>query len=309
MSLLSAPHFHNERAAYAYVEARLWPNGPVCPHCGGVERISAMKGKSTRIGAYKCYQCRKPFTVKIGTVFEASHIPMRQWLQVIFLMASSKKGISANQIHRSLGCTLKTAWFLCHRVREAMAGGALAPFGGGGGAVEIDETFIGWDDDSFAPRGTIASKMKVMSLVDRTTGQARSFVMKELSIKAIAPILEAHVSREAHIMTDEAKTYAGIGWNFAAHGHVNHGRGEYVSKVDPNVHTNTVEGFYSVFKRGMRGIYQHCSNQHLHRYVAEFDFRYSNRIALGIDDATRADHLLQGVVGKRLTYRTTAGQA
>ncbi len=308
MSILSAPHFHNERAAYAYVEARIWPNGPICPHCGGVERISAMKGKSTRIGAYKCYQCRKPFTVKIGTIFEASHVPLRQWLQVIYLMASSKKGISANQIHRTLGCTLKTAWFLAHRVREAMRSGDLTPFGGGGGAVEADETFIGWDDGSFAPRGTIGAKMKVLSLVDRDSGQARSFVVKDFSHRTIVPILDANISREARLMTDEAGHYASLGWNFADHGHVNHGRGEYVSRTDPSVHINTVEGFYSVFKRGMRGVYQHCANQHLHRYVAEFDFRYSNRIALGIDDVTRADHLLQGVVGRRLTYRTASGQ-
>ena len=308
MSILSAPHFHNERAAYAYVEARIWPNGPICPHCGGVERISAMKGKSTRIGAYKCYQCRKPFTVKIGTIFEASHVPLRQWLQVIYLMASSKKGISANQIHRTLGCTLKTAWFLAHRVREAMRSGDLTPFGGGGGAVEADETFIGWDDGSFAPRGTIGAKMKVLSLVDRDSGQARSFVVKDFSHRTIVPILDAKIRRAARLMTDEAGHYASLGWNFADHGHVNHGRGEYVSRTDPSVHINTVEGFYSVFKRGMRGVYQHCANQHLHRYVAEFDFRYSNRIALGIDDVTRADHLLQGVVGRRLTYRTASGQ-
>src|SRR4051812_42056017 len=142
-SVLSAKHFHNEEAAYAFVEARLWPEGPICPHCGGVERISKMGGKSTRIGAYKCYQCRKPFTVKVGTIFESSHIPMRHWLQAIFLMASSKKGISSNQLHRTLGCTLKTAWFLSHRLREAMRSTVTSPMGSSGGTVEVDETFYG----------------------------------------------------------------------------------------------------------------------------------------------------------------------
>ena len=283
MSVLSAPHFHNEEAAYAYVEARLWPQGPVCPHCGGVERISKMGGKSTRIGAYKCYQCRKPFTVKLGTIFEASHVPMRHWLQVMFLIASSKKGVSANQVHRSLGCTLKTAWFICHRIREAMRSGDLAPFGGEGGIVEVDETFIGREPGKEVKRA-FHHKMKVLTLGDRTTGQARSVVIDDLKPSTIGPIVAANMAREATLMTDEAKVYSPIGKDYAAHGIVNHSHGEYVSALDPQVHTNTVEGYYSVFKHGMKGAYQHCGKKHLHRYMAEFDFRYNHLIALGVDD-------------------------
>jgi transposase-like protein len=306
MSVLSAPHFHNEKAAYAYVEARVWPNGPVCPHCGGVERIGKMGGESTRIGTYKCYQCRKPFTVKVGTIFESSHVPLRFWLQAMFLMASSKKGISANQLHRTLGVTLKTAWFMAHRIREAMREGDLAPFGEDGGAVEVDETYIGTDNKMPSPskkRGP-HQKNKVLSLVDRSTGRARSYVVDHVSLAEVAPIVEANIAREARLMTDEANIYKGIGWNFAEHGVVTHARGEYVSRQDPTIHTNTIEGFFSIFKRGMRGVYQHCSKKHLHRYMAEFDFRYSHRVALGIGDVARADHALKGIVGKRLTYQT-----
>lgn len=306
MSVLSAPHFHNEKAAYAYVEARVWPEGPVCPHCGGYERIGLMGGKSTRIGAYKCYQCRKPFTVKVGTIFEASHVPLRFWLQAMFLMASSKKGISANQLHRTLGVTLKTAWFMAHRIREAMRDGALAPFGHGGGIVEADETFIGRDPDEPITKGG-NHKLKVLSLVDRSSGAKRSFVLDFINVKAIREIVMANVSREAVLMTDEARHYVKIGTEFRGHGHTNHAAGEYVSRFNPLVHTNTIEGSFSIFKRGMRGVYQHCGKRHLHRYLAEFDFRYSNRVAVGIGDVPRADILLAGVVGKRLTYQTARG--
>ena len=307
MSILSAKHFHNEKAAYRYVESRIWPDGPVCPHCGGVERIGALKGKSTRIGVYKCYQCRKPFTVKVGTIFESSHVPLRVWLQAIFLMAGSKKGVSSNQLHRALGVTVKTAWFMSHRIREAMRDGALAPFGSTGGAVEVDETFIGRDKQNpYVKLGRgYSHKLKVLSLVDRTSGRARSYVVNDLKVKTIAPILAENVSREARLMTDEATFYKGLGWNFAEHGVVVHSKDEYVSKADPSIHTNTIEGFFSIFKRGMRGVYQHCDKKHLHRYAAEFDFRYSNRIATGCDDTERADRILDGAIGKRLTYQTT----
>ena len=306
MSVLSAPHFHNEKAAYAYVEARVWPEGPVCPHCGGYERISLMGGKSTRIGAYKCYQCRKPFTVKVGTIFEASHVPLRYWLQAMFLMAASKKGVSSNQLHRTLGVTLKTAWFMSHRIREAMRDGALAPFGQGGGAVEADATFIGREPGEPITKGG-NHKMKVLSLVDRASGAKRSFVLDFINTKAITEIVMGNVAREAVLMTDEARHYVKIGEQFRGHGHTNHAAGEYVSRFSPMVHTNTIEGSFSIFKRGMRGIYQHCGKRHLHRYLAEFDFRYSNRVALGVSDVARADILLAGVVGKRLTYQTASG--
>lgn len=306
MSVLSAPHFHNEKAAYAYVEARIWPEGPVCPHCGCFGRIYELKGKSTRIGVRKCGDCRKPFTVKVGTIFESSHVPLRFWLQAMFLMASSKKGISANQLHRTLGVTLKTAWFMAHRIREAMRDGDLAPFGGNGGIVEADETFIGVEPGEPIGKGG-NHKMKVLSLVDRTSGEKRSFVLDFISVKAIGEIVNANLSREAILMTDEARHYVKIGEQFAGHGHTNHAAGEYVSRFNPLVHTNTIEGSFSIFKRGMRGVYQHCAKRHLHRYLAEFDFRYSNRVALGVNDVARADTLLAGVVGKRLTYQTTRG--
>ena len=310
MSNLSAPHFHNEEAAYAYVEARLWPNGLVCPHCGGKERISKMQGKSTRVGAYKCYQCRKPFTVKIGTVFEDSKVPMRLWLQAMYLIAGSKKGISSNQLHRTLGITLKSAWFMSHRVREAMRDGGFANFGGNGGAVEVDETFIG-HDKSKKPKGVkkgrgFEHKNKVLALVDRTTGRAKSMVVDNLQSKNLIPILQANIKPDSRIVTDEAVYYRPVKLSFDKHEFVTHSAAEYVSKLDRTLHTNTIEGFFSVFKRGMKGVYQHCGHSYLNRYLSEFDFRYNNRIALGVDDQTRAERILDGVVGKRLTYQTTA---
>ena len=309
VSALSAPNFHNEEAAYAYVEARIWPEGPVCPHCGGVERIGKMGGKSTRVGAYKCYQCRKPFTVKIGTIFESSHVALHLWLQAMYLIAGSKKGISSNQLHRTLSVTLKTAWFMSHRIREAMRSGDLFPFGSRGGIVEIDETFIG-HDKTVKPEGEkkkgrgYAHKHKILSLLDRDSGQKRSVVVDSLKAKDLTPILKANIAKEARVMTDEAGYYSSLGNHFAAHDFTRHGAGQYVDYADPTIHTNTIEGAFSIFKRGMKGIYQHCAKKHLHRYVAEFDFRYSNRVALGCNDADRADALLAGIIGKRLTYQT-----
>ena len=304
-SIISAPHFHNEEAAYSFVEARIWPDSrPVCPHCGGKERISKMNGKSTRIGTYKCYVCRKPFTVKIGTIFEDSHVPMRLWLQAIYLLSASKKGFSAHQLHRTLGVTLKTAWFMGHRIREAMREGNLAPFGSNGGTVEVDETFL-WNEANMPKRRGYAHKRKVLSLVDRDSGEARSIVIDDLSAKAVVPILKENIAHEARVMTDDAGQYKYLNEHFAEHVAVCHSTGEYVSLADPSIHTNTVEGFFSIFKRGMKGVYQHCKKHHLHRYLAEFDFRYGKRIVRGIDDTERADKLLCGVVGKRLTYQTT----
>ena len=300
-SVLSDKHFHNEQAAYDFVEVRLWPNGPVCPHCGGVERISKMGGKSTRIGAYKCYQCRKPFTVKIGTIFEASHVPMRHWLQAIFLMSSSKKGISSHQLHRTLGCTLKTAWFISHRIREAMRATGTDPMGGEGEIIEADETFIGRVEGQPKARAGYGHKNVVLTLV-RRGGEARSFHVDSTTIADIVPVLRANIKAETHVMTDEAVQYKNLRKDFAQHDSVNHKAEEYVRG---KVTTNTVEGFFSVFKRGMKGTYQHCKEKHLHRYLNEFDFRFSNRMALGVNDVARAERALKGVVGKRLTYRTT----
>jgi len=198
MSILSRPEFHNEEAAYAYVEARIWANGPVCPHCGGVERISKMGGKSTRIGAYKCYQCRKPFTVKIGTIFEGSHVPMNLWLQAIYLLCASKKGISSNQLHRTLGVTLKTAWFMSHRIREAMRSDGTVQFGSGGGVVEVDETFIGQKHKKAEGARGYAHKNAMLSLVDRTTGQSRSFVVKDVTKATLLPIPAREYRQGSH---------------------------------------------------------------------------------------------------------------
>jgi len=318
MSVLARPYFHDEQAAFDLVEATIWPQGPVCPKCGGFERITAIKPnpeKRVRFGLKKCGQCKSQFTVRMGTIFEESKLPMTKWLQAIFLMTASKKGVSSHQLHRTLEVTYKTAWFLSHRIREAMRCGELAPFGHGGGMVESDETFIGVEPGEPKAKAGGNHKMKVLTLVDRNTGRAKSTVLDFISAKAIGEIVVANLSKEAILMTDEARHYTKLGQQFAGHGHTNHSAGEYVSRFNPQVHTNTVEGFFSVFKRGMRGVYQHASKKHLHRYLAEFDFRYSNRAALGVDDTARAVTALQGVVGKRLTYRSTgerpqaAGQA
>jgi transposase-like protein len=303
-SLISTPHLQNEEAAYAFVEAKIWPGGPVCPHCGSKERIGKMGGNATRIGLYKCYACRKQFTVKIGTIFEDSHVPMHIWLQAIYLLSASKKGFSSHQLHRTLGVTLKTAWFMGHRIREAMREGDLAPFGSNGGTVEVDETFIG-NEANMPKRRGYAHKRKVLSLIDRESGEARSMVIDSLNAKTLVPILKENIAHEARVMTDDAGQYRFLNEHFSEHGCVCHSTGEYVSLADPTIHTNTVEGFFSIFKRGMKGVYQHCKKSHLHRYLAEFDFRYSKRIARGIDDTKRTEKLLLGVVGKRLTYQTT----
>jgi transposase-like protein len=301
--ILTAQHLQDEAAAYAYVEARVWPNGPVCPHCGcGSERIKKLAGKTTRIGLWKCYACMKPFTVKVGTVFESSHVKLHIWLQAVHLLCSSKKGISSNQLHRTLGVTLKTAWFMSHRIREAMSDGPfLPPLGGEGAVVEVDETFIGQKKDVPKRRG-YAHKHAVLSLVERS-GKVRSFHVDGTKAADLVPIMKANIAKETRIMTDEAGQYAGVKKDFAEHEFVRHGAGEYVRG---EVHTNSVEGFYSVFKRGMKGVYQHCSEKHLHRYVTEFDFRHNNRVKLGVDDQQRTENALRGIVGRRLTYRSSS---
>jgi transposase-like protein len=301
-SVLDAKHFHDEEAAYAYLEARLWPNGPVCPHCGGIDRVGKLKGKSTRIGVWKCYQCRKPFRVTVGTVFEASHVPLRLWLQCVHLMASSKKGVSSNQLARTLGVTLKTAWFMSHRVREAMRTLGLVPMGGAGKTVEIDETIQGRIEG--APRTVrwgqhLNWRNTVLTLVERG-GEARSFHVEGVTMASLLPVIRANIQRESTVMTDELRSYTNLGDDFAKHEAVNHSIKEYVRGA---VTTNTVEGYFSIFKCGMKGVYQHCKEKHLHRYLAEFDFRYSNRIALGVNDVARAGRALKGIVGRRLTYR------
>lgn len=308
-SVFDAPQFKSEEGAFAYVEAHLWSEGPVCHHCGNCDpaRIRKMQGKTTRLGLYKCNECRKPFTVRMGTIFESSHLALHLWLQVIHLMCASKKGISTRQIQRMLDCSMKTAWFLTHRIREAMASGDLTAFGQGGGIVEADETFIGRIKGS-PVRRAFHHKMKVLGLVDRNTGTVRTMVVDDVTAATIMPIVKANVAREAILMTDESTVYSKADKHFAGHGTTNHGAGEYVDSEIPAIHSNTIEGYFSIFKRGMRGIYQHCGEQHLHRYLAEFDFRYSNREATGFNDADRANQALRGVVGKRLTYKSANGQ-
>jgi transposase-like protein len=304
-SIFTETHFNDEAAAYAHVEAIIWAKGRVCPHCGVIDKSGALKGKSDRIGLYKCYACRKPFTVKIGTIFEKSHIQMRDWLTAIHLLCGSKKGISSNQLHRTLGITLKSAWFMSHRIREAMRDGSLAPLGGTGGIVEIDETYIGRKEGVEVRQGAW-HKNAVLTLVERG-GKARSFHVDRATKAEIIPIVKANIAKETHVMTDESSVYTKLGDDFAGHDSVDHSRDEYAyrdRRTNLLVSVNTVEGYYSIFKRGMKGVYQHCSERHLHRYLAEFDFRYSNRVRLGVDDIARADRALKGVSGKRLTYRT-----
>ena len=297
MSVLSAPYFHDADAAREELERVLWPQGPVCPRCGGKERITAVKGG--RAGLLRCGPCKRQFTVTVGTVFESSHVPLNLWLQAVYLMSSSKKGISSHQLMQTLGVQYKTAWFMTHRIREAMKSGNLPPMGGEGSTVEIDETFIGTKDKKPESAGGFAHKNAVMTLVQRG-GSARSFHVDSTKAADLLPIIKANVAPGTQIMTDEAGQYAHLSRHFASHDFVRHGAGEYGRGT---VHTNTVEGFYSVFKRGMKGVYQHCGEKHLHRYVAEFDFRYNNRNRFGVNDEQRATSALRGVVGKRLTYR------
>jgi hypothetical protein len=261
-----------------------------------------LKGKSTRPGLYKCRECEKPFSVTVGTLFERSKVPLNLWLYAVHLYTASKKGFSAHQLHRTLKVQYKTAWFMAHRIREAMRPSELTPMGGSGKEVEVDETYIGrleGPEGEKQAHGAIHKNM-VLTLVERG-GVARSFHISSASLANIVPIVRTNISRESALMTDTASQYRSLHKEFKGEGgSVNHKVEEWVRG---NVHTNTVEGFYSIFKRGMIGVYQHCSEKHLHRYLSEFDFRYSNRIRLGINDDARADRALKGIRGKRLTYR------
>jgi transposase-like protein len=269
-----------------------------------ITKVKANPAKRIREGLWRCGDCKRQFTVKIGTVFEHMRLPLHKALQAVYLVTSSKKGISAHQLHRTLEITYKSAWFLLHRVREAMRDGDLSPFGGNGGVVEVDETFIG-KLRGVEKRRAFHHKMKVLALVDRDSGKARTMVIDDVKAETLMPIVVANVAREARIMTDEHSGYRYLKDHFADHGMTSHGRGEYVNLEDRSIHSNTVEGYFSIFKRGMRGVYQHCGEQHLHRYLAEFEFRYNNREALGCNDSDRAREGLKGIVGKRLTYKST----
>ena len=296
-SMFNAPHFQNPEAAREYLEGLRWGSDRVCAHCGTVNESFATK----KPGVYRCRvkECRKDFSVTTKSVMESSHIKLNVWLQAFFLMASSKKGVSAHQLHRTLGCTYKTAWFLAHRIREAMrSGGLLPPMGGAGKVVESDETYIGRQDG--APKHRRGFQNIVVTLVERG-GSACSFHVDSVSVADIGSIINANLDRESRLHTDEMPSYKVISRELGVeHETVNHSREEYARG---DVTTNTVEGYYSIFKRGMKGIYQHCSEKHLHRYLSEFDFRYSNRVALGVNDGERADLAVKGAAGKRLTYR------
>jgi transposase-like protein len=278
-SVLSAPHFQNEEAAFAYVESKLWPSGPECHHCSVVGQAGRLQGKTTRPGLWKCYACRKPFTVRMGSVFESSHVPMTIWLQAMYLMCASKKGISTRQLQRMIGCGLKTAWFLGHRIREAMKETHQffdEPLGGPWRVVESDETYIGRKAESraFEPP---ARKQSVMTLVERG-GAVRSFHVPHVTAANLQPIIAKHVHTDSRYMTDTSWVSASLGFPFKGrHQTVNHSKDEYVRG---DVYTNTVEGYFSILKRGIYGVYQHVSEAHLQRYLTEFDFRYSNRAKL-----------------------------
>ncbi len=323
MTDLTNPIFTAEDKAREHLEALRWPDGPVCPHCGATgEDVAPVKvtGRQTkkepkggkhrppRKGLYYCNACEGQFTVTLGTVLEKSHIPLNKWLAGFFLMCSSKKGVSAHQLHRTLAVSYKSAWFMAHRIREAMRAGGLAPpMGGGGEPVEIDETYFGRKRGSKKVQGGHQHKHAVMTLVNRR-GEARSFHIDRARASDVLPIIRKNISDEAIAITDKSRIYDQLGGHATRHLTVNHARGEYVS-LDRDawlleaVHTNTVEGYFSVFKRGMKGVYQHCSEKHLHRYLAEFDFRYSNRSALGVEDTERTERAIRGAEGKRLTYR------
>ena len=310
-AVLSAAHFHNEEAAFAYVEAHLWPQGPTCPHCGNCDgaRIGRLTGKTSRPGLRKCYACRKTFTVRIGSIFEDSHFPLHLWLQAIQLIVASKKGISTRQIQRTFRCSMKTAWFLTHRIREIMKpaqGGVGSPIGGEGKTIEADWTFVARKPGMKIVKGDPGNyRPTVFALVERD-GIARSFHVPNVTSNVLHSILESHASDKSRFMTDEASQFTTIGWNFASHGVVKHEADEYARREgDLVISTNTVEGFFSILKRGIYGVYQHVSEAHLHRYLSEFEFRYSHREKLGVNDVARASLALQGAKGRRLTYQTT----
>jgi transposase-like protein len=305
MSLLSQPHFHSEAAAIARLEAIVWPQGPFCPRCGGFDRITPVKG--ARAGLRRCGPCKREFTVTVGTIFERSHVKLHKWFQAAHLIGSSKKGFSAHQLHRTLKVTYKTAWFMEHRLREAMRElNPDKPLGGEGKTVEIDETYIGGKEKNkhrnkrnMLGTGGIGKEI-AFSLVERG-GSVRSHHVPTVSAKTLRPILQAQIHADSTVMSDDGGSR--VGREFARHQSVNHSIGEYVRG---DAHTNTIEGYFSILKRGITGIYHHVSPQHLKRYLAEFDFRYNERAALGINDEARADRLIRGIVGKRLMYKDSS---
>jgi len=305
----SAPRFRDDNEARKALEAILWPDGPICPHCGVINHAYATR----RPGVFRCAEkeCRKDFTVTMKTVMERSKIALHKWLQAFHLMCSSKKGVSSHQLHRTLDITYEAAWFMSHRIREAMRAGGLAPLGGGGGIVEADETYYGnIDKPRLRANKTgrirkIANKRPIVALVERG-GNVRTFHVPVANKDHVAKVVRENIARESRLHTDESNLYPAIGETFNAHKTVKHSIEEYVRYEDGEaIHTNSAEGYFSIFKRGMRGVYQHCKEKHLHRYLAEYDFRYNHRIALGYNDGDRAALVVKNAAGKRLTYRGT----
>jgi transposase-like protein len=302
MTSLSEPRFHDEDAARAHIEASRWPNGAVnCPFCGSLN-VRRMEGKTQR-GMFLCNDCRDKFTCRTGTVMERSHVPLHKWLLAIHLMASSKKGISAHQLMRNLGLgSYRTAWFLAHRIREAMTDDSHKATGGLGGenkVVEADESYVGGKAKNRAFKEP-APKKAVVTLIERD-GRAKSFHVANVTAKTVRPIIVTNANRASSLMTDESLVYPKIGEEFANHHTVNHSANEY-ARLGGYAHCNTAESFFSILKRGITGTYHSVSEAHLHRYLAEFDFRYNTRTALGVEDTERAARALKGAEGKRLMY-------
>jgi transposase-like protein len=303
---LTDPIFQDADKARAHLEATRWPQGPICPHCGVVDEATNVGGKAARVGCYQCNACREQFTVTVGTVFERSKVPLNKWLLATYLMSSSKMGYSAHQLHRTLGVTYKTAWFMAHRIREAMNPAAPGPLGGEGKVVEVDETYVGGKETNkhahkrLAKHDHLGGKQAVVTLVERD-GRARSFHVANVTSKTLRPIIVQTAHRASHLMSDGARMYPAVGKEFASHSAVDHAAGEYVRHGFH--HSNTVENYFSILKRGITGTFLHVSEAHLSRYLAEFDFRYSNRSGLGVDDTARTQEALKGIGGKRLTYR------
>lgn len=303
-ALFTQPRFNDDDAAREHLESIRWPNGACCPHCGGADRQSKLEGTSHRPGLYFCGHCRQQYTVTVGTVFERSKVPLHKWVLATHLICSSKKGISSHQLHRTLGVTYKTAWFMSHRIREAMNVAPRGQLGGDGGPVEVDETFWGNKGKHAQGARSYHHKMKVVSLVERN-GEKRSFQVRDISPDTLRPILNSHIAASASLMTDEAGVYRKLGKNFASHDVVNHGAKEYARG---SVTTNTVEASFSLLKRGLIGTFHHVGEQHLQRYATEFDFRWNTRTSLGFNDVKRTDEALRNISGKRLTYRRTDAQ-
>jgi transposase-like protein len=303
-SNLQKPVFTDEAKAREWLEAQVWPDGPICPHCNAVsDRVTKLGGESHRAGMYQCKACRQQFTVTVGTVFERSKVPLTKWLAALFLLTSSKKGVSAHQIHRSLGVTYKTAWFMMHRLREAMRPAEYpGPMGGDDEIVEVDETFIGGKAGNRKSRN-VRKKQAVVALVHRGA-EVRSFTVKKVNSRHLNALLRKQVSKKSYLMTDDSNIYPRIGKKFARHSAVNHSIEEYVRG---GAHVNSCENYFSILKRGLTGVYHHVSHEHLPMYLAEFDFRYNARAGLGVDDHARAERAAKGIVGKRLTYRRPVG--